>query len=317
MPSAHGDQPGCRRPGTDSSSANRKTLGQSNLTDCWLFHLCDHQANPQLFFLSYDGLKSRLAQEEARYLRNAELIADIETAVQFVEEDFASTLVDFKKLTTQQEITFDLLWALIVPNTLVYDRHDSTEQDRILLARSFDLDCRNGVLYADIECDVITDDGSTFGFARVCLSIPRFAGARKIQELAVYPLDYHRDKYTLRRHAAERGRKFAKMVGPTFREISGQAMRGEKQKFHVCVCSVGMYFLVVGTDQGMGCADIWTRHDRPRRVPCSSAERKLQSLCPQTSGEGRAHRRAVCHMHACCARVLLCYQDMGYVLLPF
>ena len=79
--------------------------------------------------------------------------------------------------------------ALIVPNTLVYNRHDSTEQDRILLARSFDLDCRNGVLYADIECDVITDDESTFGFARVCLSIPKFAGARKIQELAVYPLD--------------------------------------------------------------------------------------------------------------------------------
>ncbi|ETW80179.1 AAA+-type ATPase [Heterobasidion irregulare TC 32-1] len=190
-------------------------------------------ANSQLFFLSYDGLKSRLAQEEARCLRNAELIADLETAIQFVEEDFASTLVDFKKLATQQEITFDLLWALIVPNTLVYNRHDPTEQDEILLARSFDLDRSNGVLYANIKCDVVTDDGNAFGLAQVCLSIPRFAGVRKIQELVVYPLDYHRDKYTLRRHAAERGRKFAKMVEPTFCEISGQAMRGEKQKFHI------------------------------------------------------------------------------------
>ncbi|KAJ7642836.1 P-loop containing nucleoside triphosphate hydrolase protein [Mycena rosella] len=178
-------------------------------------------------FQSRPGLIKRLEQEQAKSEpdRDNSLVADISTALQFIEEDYAETLGDFK-LLTQNEISYDLLWVIFPPNTLVYRYHTFTEQTQLLLARSFEYSRReNGSYYAEIACDVVNNDGNSFGLARQSIEVNAFRGARRIQDLLLFPVEYHPDKDAICAHAATRGKKFAALEEHSYREISGAAMR--------------------------------------------------------------------------------------------
>jgi len=155
--------------------------------------------------------------------RDEALIADINIAIQYVLEDYATNFADLESLTALQSITFDLLWALFPPNTLVFHHHQYTEQERILQVRSFDI-CQDLSIYAKITCDIVVDDGNAFGIAQESVEIDMFKGTRKIYELAAFPLRFYRDQDALRERALQRGRKFATLIGHTYGEISGPAL---------------------------------------------------------------------------------------------
>jgi hypothetical protein len=154
------------------------------------------------------------------------LIADINVAIQYIHEDHAGNFADLQSLTAEQSITFDLLWALFPANTLVFNHHQYTEQKRILKAQDFQIRQRQDrSYYAEIMCDIIVNDGNTFGIAQEAIEIDIFKGTRKIYELPVFPLRFYRDQDALREHALQRGRKFAGLIRHTYGEISGPALR--------------------------------------------------------------------------------------------
>ncbi|KAF8522857.1 P-loop containing nucleoside triphosphate hydrolase protein, partial [Gautieria morchelliformis] len=185
-------------------------------------------ADQWLFFYSHFGLENRLEKEQSKDLQDVTLIADLKVALQYIEEDHGNNIADFKKLTAHEEITFTLLWALFAPNTLVYYYHHMMEQAQILIARSVSyLKRADGSKCAAIECDVITNDGTSFGLAQDSLEIDAFVGARRIKHLTVYPLKYHNDKDAVSGRAVTRGRKFITLnqLSRSYNEISGLAMR--------------------------------------------------------------------------------------------
>ncbi len=177
-------------------------------------------------FASYSGLRLRLELEEQKKTRDEDLILDIKAAIRYVEEDKGNVLRDLEKLTSERQITFDLLWALFKPNALVFNYHKWTQQDRLLLTRQvyYTRDKFRRPLAA-VECDMIHDDGTSFGFAEVVIEIYQFLGAIPISELEVYPLDFRSDKDAVFAQAKLSGRLFAQMKPHSFHEISGQAMR--------------------------------------------------------------------------------------------
>ncbi|CCM02989.1 uncharacterized protein FIBRA_05104 [Fibroporia radiculosa] len=182
--------------------------------------------DPHLLFFSYEGLMDRLQQEKEKDVRDEVLISDINVALQYIYEDHAGNFADLKSLVDDQSITFDLLWALFRSNTPLYNYHQYTEQHRILKAQNYMIRQREDrSVYADVICDVIVDDGNTFGIAQEHIEIDAFRGSRKIYELPVFPLKYFRDSTALRERAIRRGRKFACMQKHTYGEISGPALR--------------------------------------------------------------------------------------------
>ncbi|KAG1745714.1 P-loop containing nucleoside triphosphate hydrolase protein [Suillus lakei] len=184
--------------------------------------VCD----PHLLFFSYDGLKDRVAKEMLNNPRDEDLIADINVAIQYVHEDHTDNFADLQGLAAEQSITFDLLWALFPANTLVFNHHQYTEQRRILQAQNFQIcEREDRSIYAEITCDIIVNDGNTFGIAQEPIEIDAFRGSRKIYELPVFPLQFYHDQDALREHAIQRGRKFAGLMGHTYGEISGPALR--------------------------------------------------------------------------------------------
>jgi hypothetical protein len=78
---------------------------------------------------------------------------------------------------------------------------------------------------------VVHNDGNKFGLARTSLVIKQFSGAKKIQDLNCYPLEFLQGK-ELKEKIAARGRKFAKISidGHTPHESSGTAITdGEEE----------------------------------------------------------------------------------------
>jgi hypothetical protein len=199
------------------------------------------KASTELMFYSYPGLLSRLASEQQNNEAKDEgLIRDIKAAILVIEEDQRKTLRDLEQLLHQKQITFELLWALFTPNCLVYNHHVWTAQDRVLLSRyvAYGRSQKTGKRYLNITCDIIHDDGESFGFAREDIEIQEFHGARSILDLVIYPLKCREDKEAVYAQAVKQGKTLAQMKMHSYNEVDGQAVRQGKrtekiEKFYV------------------------------------------------------------------------------------
>lgn len=162
---------------------------------------------------------------------------DISVALQYIEEHHGSNVATVENMTSQGEITWELLWALLTPNEHVYHYHQFTQQHQVLIMRQMKVRQRqDGTFYWHIMCDMIADDGLKFGFTKDLgittrpdlykdLEIDAFEGAKKIHDLLIYPLKYAEDPATIRKECIERGKKFVGMTGNTYWETSGPAMK--------------------------------------------------------------------------------------------
>ncbi|KAJ2921742.1 hypothetical protein H1R20_g15354, partial [Candolleomyces eurysporus] len=144
----------------------------------------------RLFFLSREEFSTRRMRENAKEGNaDKELIHDLDVALKYIEEDYTPTIKELEALLWKvpASITFDLLWTLFCPGSLLYAYDEYTEQELILKTRSFRLRTRsntpgdngpyaaqNTSQYAAIEAFAVTDDGKTFGFCTVERHIQQF-----------------------------------------------------------------------------------------------------------------------------------------------
>ena len=124
-------------------------------------------------YYSYPGLLERLfAVEQKQEERDELLICDIQAGIFYVDEYLGNTMKDVKQMVSQREISFDAVWALFFPHSLVYSHHTKTDQDIVLIVRRSGYDTRrDDTRYLKVVCDIIHDDGEEFGFAKRVLEI--------------------------------------------------------------------------------------------------------------------------------------------------
>ncbi|KIJ50942.1 hypothetical protein M422DRAFT_27065 [Sphaerobolus stellatus SS14] len=183
-------------------------------------------ADPPLFFYARHLFHERLQEELQKSAPQQEVVDDVSTIMQYIQEDHKATIATFGKLTSQGEITYDLLWTLFPPNCLAYQYHEYTEQGQLLYVRSVEYTVKDNVPRLSFYCANVTNDGNAFGFATIDdIEIETFKGARKIQNLPIFPLEYHANSVSIRERAIERGRRFINMNGPCYHDISGTAMQ--------------------------------------------------------------------------------------------
>ena len=150
-------------------------------------------------------------------LPDTSLIDDIETILQLIHDDYSDTIADVEHLISLNQITYELLWTLFPPNTCVYRYHDLTEQSQVLVCCSVSYErSQEEGQYAELSCEVITNNGSTFGLAWDYLKIRFFTGTLNIQDLPAYPLEYHKNKTIISKDVIWRGKKFTKISHQLF-----------------------------------------------------------------------------------------------------
>lgn len=157
--------------------------------------------------------------------------AHVKVLVGYLDEDYADTKKTLYPLLQSGLITFDLLWALFKPNTIVY----TTTYGSVDEPRAFKVDYalkesnfQKGTWYR-VQGRYLEYDGKAFGMGTMHVEIPSFKGTHKITNLPTYPLDHHNDPIALRQQLIERGKKFIALQGMNYRYHQGMAFYKKKR----------------------------------------------------------------------------------------
>ncbi|PCH36706.1 nucleoside triphosphate hydrolase protein [Wolfiporia cocos MD-104 SS10] len=158
----------------------------------------------------------------------------VSALLRYLETDYRSTLARIRNLTAHGEITFDLLYALLVPRTILITSCPSTGAPLALRLRSASLVHTLTSAFYDVVCESIdaidfesdvgtqgsvdatlrrTGGGRTIGRVESRVLLVKFNGTVKIASLDAYPLDFHPDSKEQKRQLIERGRKWVSMMG--------------------------------------------------------------------------------------------------------
>ena len=155
----------------------------------------------------------------------------LQVLVDFIENTYEATHNRFRSHLRNRHITYDLLWALFKPNADIYTTCPGIEKPMCVRCNHGAEKTRaNGSQYFCVEARQFDHDGKVFGEATVKIAIEKFRGAKRIDILNAFPLQYHRNSTDIRSSLLECGRKFVSLVGSHHhRRYEGQTFwRDEK-----------------------------------------------------------------------------------------
>lgn len=163
----------------------------------------------------------------------------LKVLIRYLDKDYAKIKESLYPMLDSGVITFDLLWALWKPNTLIYGTTYGAVED----PRVFKVDMAyhqstimRGEFYF-VEGKYLEFDGKKFGYGTVAEEVSDFQGARKITSLPCYPLRYHKEQNRIQKDLVERGKKFVALNGVHYKCYSGIAYMKRKKgsviKFNV------------------------------------------------------------------------------------
>ena len=155
----------------------------------------------------------------------------LDLLLSFIRTAYASTTELLGPLLEKQQITYDLLWALFKPNTLVYTKCFGTGQPRCVKYEFGEEKTANeGIKYFHVKARYLDFDGKVFRETLSEYTIKKFRGAKQITALEVFPLKYHPSERQVRAHLTEYGRKFLSMMYVHLCEYKGKGFYIEKDR---------------------------------------------------------------------------------------
>jgi hypothetical protein len=153
----------------------------------------------------------------------------LDLLLDFIRTAYASTTERVGPLLEKHNITYDLLWTLFKPNTLVYTKCFGTGQPRCVRYEfGEEKRTKDGVEYFHIKARYLDFDGKVFGETSSDHAIEKFRGAKRITALEIFPLTYHPGEKYMRVYLTEYGRKFLSMMDFHLCEYESKAFYIEK-----------------------------------------------------------------------------------------
>lgn len=150
----------------------------------------------------------------------------------YLKSEYTDTTQSMLSLLSTGYITYDLLWALFKPNALVYTTCSGTHKPRCV-RYNFGEEKKTtaGTKYWSLDCRYLDFNGEDLGLFPIELKIAKFRGAKHINALEAFPLQYHAEATRVRADLLGCGRKFMRLKGAHHRHCNGKAfyMRDRKQ----------------------------------------------------------------------------------------
>lgn len=212
------------------------------------------QLDSQLLLAFLPQFREYLAQlHQNDFLTDEDTTAEhLSFLIHFLEAEYAAVLQEIKTFTSHGEITFDLLWAIFLPASVIFTLCETTSEPRAVRLREISLEKRfmTGESYWKLKCEYVeaNDDssGPICGLAAISIEISHFEGVEKITGLNAYPMEWHLNKVEVQAKIVERGRRWLRLTGVHHMHYNGMAYRfSEKmektQKMKVCPTSITRY----------------------------------------------------------------------------
>ncbi|TKA51659.1 hypothetical protein B0A55_13327 [Friedmanniomyces simplex] len=170
---------------------------------------------------SIKELKEQTDSDDAKAderLKHAELLHDL------LATEFKDSIDSATDLKSQGVMTYEHLWTLFQPGSLVFSKQQS--QDRIFRLHSskYGQD-RNGNPVYWLTCQYVDYDGTRWGTNKLNVCIPAYEGTKPIISLPTLPLDFHGDSTALIDRLTERGGKVETLAGSHYRAYNGVGWR--------------------------------------------------------------------------------------------
>ncbi|KAF4835048.1 26S proteasome regulatory subunit 4 [Colletotrichum tropicale] len=200
--------------------------------------------DPNLLFLYLEDLRAYSKKLKKQEPRSSEKKArkkqqkhiddkrmHLKVLLKYLDKDYAHIKKSLYPMLENGLITFDLLWALFKPNTLVYTTtYGTADEPRIFKVEQTER--HNSMMKGEfywVDGKYFEFDGKQFGYGSFSEEIGEFRGAKTITSLKAYPLDYHKDKETFVTTLIERGKKFVKLGGVHYQSHEGLAYYKKKK----------------------------------------------------------------------------------------
>lgn len=177
---------------------------------------------------------------------NTIAITSVHSLINYLKVNYSSTLARIENLISHGEITFDLLWAIFFPGTVLITPCPVTGEARAWMQMGvaergkgshgdyYELECF-GVEHALVREDntCVVNPHPPFGLGRARIHIPEFNGIKKISTLSATPMRYHPDQDSISQELVLRGRKWALFDGKHHVAYRGIATDIEGKKYSV------------------------------------------------------------------------------------
>jgi hypothetical protein len=201
------------------------------------------QLGPQLLIAClplFEEYHANLKRKTNRSQEETSVMASVAVLMEYLHRDYRSTIASIVRLTSHHEITFDLLYAILVPRSILVTTCRVTGEPLALqliharqvgcfgyelICESVDVDDQphsDSQLSNDEELREV-GDGCTFGRVTSRVMIGAFSGTLKINELDCYPIKYATNESELRASLVARGRKWASYNGVHHLSYQGTA----------------------------------------------------------------------------------------------
>lgn len=203
------------------------------------------QLDPQLllaFLPQLESYNSSLKSKKSRSIEETYIFNSLTLLLDYLRKDYLGTIAKINNLTSHGEIVFDLLYAVMVPRTILVTECPSTGEPRALQLVSATKVKTMGTGFYDLLCESIdavdhaNDDattngwangtgnsvdqelnkagfGKSFGRVRSRVLIGPFKGTVPINSLDAYPIKYHVKEDELRKKLLARGEKWVGLKG--------------------------------------------------------------------------------------------------------
>jgi hypothetical protein len=137
-----------------------------------------------------------------------------------LEKELRLTLAKKYDLLANGVMTYDYLWTMFEPGTLVFSQMGGNE--RVMRVQSYSYQCNS--FYAFNR--YVEWSGKKFGMEDATSSIGTFDGTRRIINLSVYPLIYHPDSLGVQKRCIARAKEWEAFCKYSFMSYKGGATSG-------------------------------------------------------------------------------------------
>jgi hypothetical protein len=135
--------------------------------------------------------------------------AEIKLLTTFQEDFMSDMMKEIHGLTSTGNVTFDHLWSLFRPGTLVLLQNPHTSTKTIFRGakvKVYEEITHKQNRHWELTVQYLGFDGKRVGMVQEKFTFLAFSGVQEITSLPVYPIQYHSDEDDLRKHLIERGR---------------------------------------------------------------------------------------------------------------
>ncbi|KAJ8128324.1 hypothetical protein O1611_g5312 [Lasiodiplodia mahajangana] len=175
------------------------------------------------FYYRWDALEE-LAENRKNTGSDAD--AHVQLLYNLLDIELRETRDEIRDLVKNGVITYDTLWAIFRPGSLVYSAIE--DRDRVFLLQS--------TYYVEgfmgLNVKFVDWDGTQFGYRTIPLTIRQFAGTQRVADLGVYPIQFHPSRKEVEEGVKARGEKFRDMHGFQYMLYKGAMLcdRGRRRK---------------------------------------------------------------------------------------